>query len=88
MLVGFPLGGCENQIAYSVFSRKNMKLAAGFIADSEFRFAKGFPFRGLLETRRSSYFVLKNNCMLSDYWQVLSGKLEELRLEHEIFIGN
>lgn len=61
--MGFPLGGCENQIAYSVFSRKNMKLAAGFIADSGFRFANWFPFRGLLGTRRSSYFVLENNCM-------------------------
>lgn len=40
-----------------------MKLAAGFIADSGFRFANWFPFRGLLETRRSSYFVLENNCM-------------------------
>lgn len=68
--------------------QKKYEVSNGMNRDSACKFAQGSPFPGLMEPRCSSYFVLKNNCMLSDYWQALSGKLEELRLEHEIFIGN
>ena len=37
------MGACGNRRAYSVFCRKNMKLAAGLIADRVYKFVQLFP---------------------------------------------
>ena len=61
------MGDCGKRRAYSVFCRKNMKLAAGLIADMVYKLAWILPLRRWMEPRSSSYFLLQNNCMPFDY---------------------
>ena len=69
------MGACGNRRAYSVFCRKNMKLAAGLIADRVYKFESILTLRSWMEPRSSSYFLLQNNCMPFDYRRLWVGSL-------------